>query len=283
MNKRLNAAPIAHDPPKPRDSTALIIRPPESDELVQDAHYDLKNPRSMVRLLPTFIVERVKYLPSRFLEMTEAELQEACFEANRPSDDARLLRIAFWEEYDRCQRYEEKQIDVSRVTQGICSVSYFANRFVTDYRLLAWMLRPPALYLNQLKDIHELSLRQLLAVIQLPIERDEKGKVDTKLIDLQQRIFQHVDMRIKGAIIQKIDQRNLSVNVDVDGNSPEGKKILEQSRTQHLSMSEVESKIKALEEKSIKLQAPTRIETDFMREVSPVVVDIPHSTDEIKK
>lgn len=253
-----------------KECTALVIRDNVEEPTLNEANYDLNNPRSMVSLLPKFLYDRVKLLPARFFVMTEEELAHECF-GGEPNEVSRRLRLAFWEEYDRCQRYQEKEIDIARVVTGICNMTYFKKRFIADWRLLCWILQPPPLYMTDLKDIHEMSLRRLLEVAKLPIERDEKGKVDTKLIDLQQKIFAHVDMRIKGAIVQKIDQRNLSVNVDVDPDSPEGKKILDASRPQHLSMSEVESKIKALESKSLELQAPMRIETDLMRETLPVV------------
>lgn len=225
------------------------------------AEFDESDPRSLVNLLPHFVKELVAKLPTELYEKTEAELRSMIFGEDEKEDEtSSRLRVAFWDEYDRVQRYEEDQMDMRRVTDRICTPVYLNKRFLSDPLKLAWLLHPPVGYDLNLKEIHLLSLRAMRAAMELPTT-DGKGKPNVKLIEAQMKIFQHVDMRIKGAVIQRIDQRNLNVNMNADA-SPEVAK--EVNRISSMTMEEIEDRIKFLEGKSKSLEAPGNVSVQLM-------------------
>lgn len=147
-----------------------------------------------------------------------------------------------------------------RVMAQICHAKFFNTRFISDPAKLMWMLHPPVGYDLNLKEIHLLSLRCMRAAMALEIV-DDNGKPNVKLIEAQMKIFQHIDMRIKGAVIQRIDQRNLNVNMNANA-SPEVEK--EVNRISSMTMEEIETRIKFLERKSKGLEAPGNVSVQLM-------------------
>lgn len=266
----------------PITPSLVVGQPTAPPALADTSHFDNSNPRSLINLLPKFIAEYAVLVPSKYFEMREEELAPVCFESGQPFDEARKLRISFWDEYDRCQRYDEKKMLVTRITDGICAEPYFIRKFITKQKHLAWILRPPTGYIAALQDIHDLSLRQMLAIVQLPLQKDDRGNWDTKLMNLQKAIYERTDARLKGAIaeVHQIDQRNLQVNVNATGK--EAKEMLgPNSAPTPLTFEEVESRIRQLEKKSVLLQAPSHIEPDLMRDISPSVPEnVPVEIDE---
>lgn len=224
---------------------------------------DLGDQQHFLNLLPAFLQDAVIRLPDRYLEMTEEELRELCFgrkNAEVPSVHERL-RLALWEEYDSAIRFKKNMIDVSRAIHGICTLGYFVNRFIKDPKNVAWLIHPPADYMKGIKEILQMGTSQLREIMMM--SNLIGGKPNTKLMEVKLKIYQHIDMRVKGAIIQRIDQRNVSVNVDAT--AEQAKQIVETVAPSQLSMAEVDAKLKELEGKSLRLAAPARVEVDLMK------------------
>ncbi len=243
-----------------------------SAEHEEMAHFNTEDPRSLINLLPKVIRDYAVLVPITYFELTEKELEDECFQNSPAFDDARRIRISFWDEYDRVCRYGEKKMQLTNICAGVCTEVYLTRKFITKQRFLAWMLRPPAAYVAALTDIHDIGLRQMLEIIKMPIQRDDKGNLDVKLMNLQKSIYERADARLKGAIAvvisQSVDQRNLNVNVNA---SPgQAKQMLGSSPSQP-SFEEVESRIRQLEQKSVLLQAPSQVTPDLMRNMSPPV------------
>jgi len=81
----------------------------------------------------------------------------------------------------------------------------------------------------------------MIETLKLPILYNAKtGLPDAQLLTVKQKIYEYVDQRMHGSIIQRqqIDQRSLNVNVDA---TPE------QVSATPESMDELDKKIKALE------------------------------------
>lgn len=253
----------------------VVGLPAPREELLDDHNFDVENPRSMINLLPKVLRDYAVLVPQEFFEMTEDQLKLACFDTGVAFDEARRLRLSFWDEYDRAARYDSGKMDMKNITGGICAHMYFLKKYVTNQKWLAWMLTPPTGYIAALTDIHEISLRQMLAIVQLPLERDDKGRWDVKLMNLQKSIYERADARLKGAIAQvqqisqTVDQRNVNVNIAATPSQAKGM-LGPNTGPSSLSFEEVESRIRLLEKKSVSLQAPSHIETDLMRDISPV-------------
>lgn len=166
-----------------------------------------------------------------------------------PTPTAQRLRNSIWAEYDRVQAAHARILVISNVVRGICTMSYFVHKFCTDEKLLTWILYPPAAYKEAMGDILDVGLRQMRQIMAHPVT-DRYGVVNTKLCDIKFRILQHVDMRQKGAIIQRIDQRNLNMNWEM----AKGEVPLGDGGEQ--SLEDIERKIKKLEGESKRLSSP---------------------------
>jgi len=241
---------------------------------------ELSNQQQFLNLLPAFLQEKIAQLPATLFDLSEEELSARLFGEEEPSEAHQLLRQAFWDEYDRCLRYKVPMMDVYRIIHGVCSLGYFTNRFLREPENLAWLIVAPTDYLKSMKELLLMGTAQFREILKMP-NANPDGSPNTKLMDVKFKIIQHVDMRVKGAIIQRIDQRN--INVNLDGDSPDGQKALADSRpVEELGMNEVDAKLKELEKKSLALSAPARIEVDLMKPPT-VMLDADEETQGIQK
>lgn len=213
----------------------------------QMAEFDQTDPRSIFNLLPQFLQQAASQVADDIWELSEDELSKQLEVSGEVPTEYYRLRIAFWDEYDRVQRMLESKLDVSRVTWGVCSVVTLMKWSRSNHLLLAWLLRPPPAYTLLLKEIHSLSLKNQLEVMKMPLT-NERGNPNVKLIEAQLKIFQHMDIRLKGGFIQRIEQKNLNVNVDGES--------LPTGNNKSLSLQEMEVEIKKLREQSKLLEIP---------------------------
>lgn len=228
------------------------------------------DPRQFVHLMPHAMRLCVDRLDAKYFELSEEELKLECFGEEEPTATAQRLRIAFWDEYDRVQRLNEPVIQMRNVVKGICQLPHFVNRFMANPNYLAWMLHAPSDYTNSLKEIHQLSIRVLRKIMLMNPEMPN-GLPNVKLIEAQNKIFQHVDMRIKGAIIQRIDQRNLNVNVNTEADETNAKAANHAAR---LTMTEIDDKLALLQKRSQALAAPSAITVDLMKNTLPDIIEV---------
>jgi hypothetical protein len=242
---------------------------------------ELSSQQQFLNMLPAFMQEKVALLPATLFELSESELKDRLFGDEAPSQVHQLLRQGFWDEYDRCQRHKIHMLDAYRIIHGVCSLGYFTNRFLAEPENMAWLIVAPTDYIKQMKEILQMGTSQFREIVAMP-NTNMDGSPNTKLMDIKFKIIQHVDMRLKGAIIQRIDQRN--INVNVDGESAAGQAAVADAARPvgELSMVEVDAKLKALEQKSLALSAPVRLDVDLMK-TPTVMLDADEETEGIQK
>lgn len=226
-------------------------------ELLEE--FDLGNPRAMVNLVPGYIRERILMLNPEVLLMTEAELEWKNW-YNQIPEDAQIFRDAFWDEYDRVMRYNEPMFDPNRILRDGFSAMW-AREFVRDKYRLAWLIRIPREYEVALKDIHRLGLKQMRVIMAMALEKD--GKFNVKLGELKFKILQHIDTRLKGAVIQRIEQKNLNVNVEAGGSAGIPEKPL--------TMDDIDARLARLRRESKSLEAPGSVQVDLMKPIMEAV------------
>jgi hypothetical protein len=186
--------------------------------------YDLSNPRCLMNLLPVKVREKVQealFEEGALFELDEQELYKRLKSPSVGTDgktrDGTItatdnrLRLKFWMEYDYCQGVAAKEIDMTRVYAGICTYEYFHRRYLNSPRKVAWLLCPPSSYQFKANEALEFALEQLRDILDTP-HTSGMGKIDTKLAELKLKIFQTLDIRIKGAPVQRIIQANLHGN-----------------------------------------------------------------------
>jgi hypothetical protein len=232
---------------------------------------DTSNPYSLASLLPPPIRRRVPEIPTEFYELSEDAMAEELFGSiNKIDPLLNRLRIALWDEYDRCQKHQLKQMDMLRLYRGICTTSQF-YKVLNDPKALGFYLTPPTAYTLACKELLTLTVRKMREAINMPLY-DKKGNPNTKLIEAIIKIHEKMDMRIHGAVIQRIDQRNLNMNINASAD-PNTEK--EANRAAIPSLEAINDEIARLEAKSMALSAPSiRAPEILPTNPKPEVIDV---------
>jgi hypothetical protein len=221
------------------------------DKVLEDGGFSFDVDRHFLRLLPRFVQDRVTAIPLVWWDFSEEEIvQKTWPEHNAPDSVCEKLRIALWDEYDRCFRFKIAAMDFERCLRGICTMGYFRARVLADPGRIVFLCTPPPLYENEVRRLHQKGLSQLQQILDLPLLLPD-GSPDAKIADVKRRIYESLDLRLKGAIVQRIDQRNINVDIKSDGS------ILHAERPdEDKSMEELEKELLLLEQRSQSLSVP---------------------------
>lgn len=139
-------------------------------------------------------------------EKTLYKLLRSQEETPTPTDHR--LRLKFWFEYDQVRERGGQVMRMPHVIAGITTPQYFSEVFIKRPEKLAWLLCPPASYLVKTEEGLSFGIDQLRDIL----EQDHilpNGRVDTKLGELKAKITMMLDARVKGAVVQ----RSLNLNV----------------------------------------------------------------------
>ena len=194
--------------------------------------YDEDNPYSLINLVSPMLRKAIENLPIRHFRYNEKELRRSA----KPSPEICRLRISFWDEYLLAIE-QQRKMEVINVVKGVCSVPFFYDVLVRDPNILAYIVVAPADYQLAMREMLELGWSRMREVLEMDLEleepynakvfNEETGKTETvtkfrkvpniALIGQMRALVQMLDMRIKGAVIQRmqIDQRNLNLNATV--------------------------------------------------------------------
>jgi hypothetical protein len=176
---------------------------------VYDANVgDQKNPKSLVNLVPDVLAGAISGLPQDLLAMSPEEL-EAKAPRKRFSHREHQLRLSFWNEYERSVSSGSK-MNLTRVYSGICTRKAFYD-IVHDPLKLAFVVHAPDNYAIAMEELLLLGVRRLREILMLPL-RGKDGRPDARIAEVVLKAYEKVDMRVHGAIVQRVEQRNLNVN-----------------------------------------------------------------------
>ncbi len=223
------------------------------DELF-DPILDEKNPQSVFSLSPFWFREVLLNLPEDLFELNEHELVTKIWKNGQPDPTSQLLKLNFWNEYEIAAQ-SQTVINFQKVIHQVCPLNFFRRKFIPNKDKLSWMLRVPCSYEAEVHDLHKLGIRTMRLVLSMsPL--DAKGNVNNRLVDCQRKIFEHIDQRSQGGIIQRIqqnvNQRTTTVHEDSSATS------------QPVSMDEIEHRLAQLEHKSKMLQTPGKLEVQIL-------------------
>lgn len=229
------------------------------------ARWGADQPDSVLNVIPKELGELALALPDELFKLSENVLEKS---AQVTRQDQRI-RIQFWEEYERAHKVAD-QIDFGNVIAGtgLPTWGVYWEKLKSNQQLLAWLMQPPAHYRLQMKEAHQLGLKRLVDILDLPLmKKDAKGNEvpDTAVALLILQAFKLVDQRLHGAVTQKI------VQAHIHETKPEG----EPAAT---NMAEVDRKLEALKKE---LENPTpvaitgAVPEKQVIEVKSEVVDVP--------
>lgn len=176
-------------------------------------YLDIHNPQHFINLVPQKLRDLILEIPHNFFTYSEPKLIQEFFNGEADESDI-ILRLNFWEEYNRCF-LSLRQMKTEKICDGSMSPTNFYRYFSSHPGRLAFMITEPARTQNRLKYAFHLSVQNMIALIKKAEMINQKtGLPDSKLMSLKIDLFKYLDQRLHGSIIQKIEQKNLNVNVE---------------------------------------------------------------------
>lgn len=185
-----------------------IVKPEDQPQEISSAGYDIfneSNPRSVINIVPEPVRRAMLLIPGEYLAWDEQMLKRQI----KPNATTSRLRISFWQEYNRAQE-DNKPINITRVYAGVCTNGFFYNKFLPQSALVAWMITPPTDYMKAMQETLVEGVDQLREIVTLPV-RDQSGAPIYQNIDRILKAFAIVDNRVRGAVVQKIETKNMHV------------------------------------------------------------------------
>lgn len=180
--------------------------------------WDRTEDRSVINLVPNAVaaamIDASKSKPELF-GLDERDLFAALKRMEKtPSPTDNRLRMAFWLEYDRSQM-EMKPMNMTNVFAGVCTKQLFYGNYLHSAERVAWLLCPPVKYIVKIEEALDFGLDRMRDILSIPVQ--EPGRpVNVKLAELQAKIVAMLDQRSKGAVTQRIEQRNMNLNISTN-------------------------------------------------------------------
>lgn len=226
----------------------FIQNTPEPRAEAHSHPLDLSEPRSPINLSNATMQEKIKAAAAaepELFELDEANLYDALKKSKRtPTATDNRIRLAFWNEYNRCLASGRHEMDPFYIFSGICVRNYFYNQYLMQPHRVAWMMCMPVSYEVSAREALSYGMERMRQYLSIdPTYVDAKGNVgvNTRLMELQAKIVTMLDNRIHGAATQRIEQKSLSINVSDKkiGMELEGKTIAELDH----SIKQIEAKL----------------------------------------
>lgn len=198
----------------------------------------------MCNLVSPEIAKAILAIPEKYIDLTEEECEKKFPD---PPATTNMIRRMFWLEYDRAVETRMK-MDMTRVYTGVCSrQAFYKNLQSIDF--IAWMVCPPQEYLVQTEELLAIGLKQIRQILMLPVVG--QFGVDTKLAEVKLKAVMMLDMRLKGAYVQRSMQYNHNVNenhntntnVSVDGNTDANLSIDEKIKQLEIEIEKTQSRV----------------------------------------
>lgn len=204
--------------------------------------FDRMDERSVLNLLPTMfqaqLIEAQRKAPDLFGLDEKTLMHELGSRRMKPTPTDNRLRIAFWLEYDRAQAAQRK-MNLGMVYLGVCSRQTFSVNYARYPEKIAWMLTPPVSYETKMSEALDFGIDRLRQILDEEIILPT-GLVNMKLAELQTKIIFMLDQRLKGAVIQRIEQRSMNVNLNASSSGVA-------QAAMELTMEDIDKKLKELE------------------------------------
>jgi len=183
---------------------ALMDPPPQTTQLIDDSEKVC-----LLNLVHPAFRPRLADIPVTVLELSFEELTKRL----RPTVTMYRLRYMFWSEYEFAIQ-TGSMLRMARVWRGICSESYY-DALIKNQLFLAFMINPPTDYITVVKESLQAGMENLRKIVSADVF-DEDGRMNPRAADVVIKGIALLDLRVKGAVIQRIDQRLVSLNVNKD-------------------------------------------------------------------
>ena len=109
------------------------------------------------------------------------------------------IRMKFWLEYDEAISHSRK-MNTHSLYNGLCERQTFAE-MIRDPIKMAWIFTRPPFYDATIASLHQYSLLWIRKMLEEPDSR--AGKDRPAIIAAKLKIFEQLELRVKGSVVQK--------------------------------------------------------------------------------
>lgn len=204
---------------------------------------DRSNPDSVLSICPLEMVDVITAALAKFDNWYTHPERIIRQRANVDDRDERL-RLTFWDEYTSATA-ARRRMALSNVTTCLAHAGVYHNFYAKRLDKIAWMIYPPRNYSQSLKNILDKGLGKLQEIMELPILKPN-GQPDVSVITQVIKVFQLVDARVKGAVVQRLHIEQKSLNVNVDGSPQQA--LPDMSSMSLAQLEALEAKLARIEE-----------------------------------
>ncbi len=192
--------------------------------------WDKEDSRSLIRLMPEVFLRAALALPEEFKDLDDQTLKQR-YKFN-PSATDHQLRLSFWLEYDRVQSQLLLRMVTAMIIRGIITEEYLYKHYFAHPARMAFLLIPPKSYTIKMQEMLENGLEQMREIQDLPhtsVNARGEIQINTKVLELKFKIMTYMDMRLNGAIAQKLQIEQKNMNVNFHGTAKELNQVMEKN------------------------------------------------------
>lgn len=186
---------------------------------------DEADPRSLINMVPQHFKDAILNIAKNYpeyLTLPEYDLKKLL----EPDDTDDEIRVAFWHEYVRAQDAGNK-IRLITAFSNFCSDHYFYHKMITNPKKVAWIICRPAHYMMSLEASLDNGRRSIKKIMAMKIF-DDNGNIKPKEAGIFLKAYEMLDNRVRGSVIQRIEQKSVHYRADdADKASDELKRLRE--------------------------------------------------------
>lgn len=172
---------------------------------------DIDDPRSVVNLLPKVVSDSIKNVSEKYphyLTESEADL----YELLRPLRLDEKLRVGFWHEYYRAQDSGQQML-VKNIYGPFVSHKTFYQKIITNPQRLAWIICKPSEQIMSMEASMIFGIEQLDKFMKMKLFDDGGKLISSKDGMVFLKAFELLANRVKGAVVQRIEQKTASMHL----------------------------------------------------------------------
>lgn len=217
---------------------------------LQTTYFNLSDEHHFINLIPDSFREAVLKIPPYFLELSEKDLIKEVY-GDTPNEIDTLIKMEFWDLYEA--NFEAKKpITMRALIKGTCDERTFRS-LLTESGRVAYIIRQPTKLQNRIKYAHSFAVNEMIKLLTEPEPINTRtGVPDAKLKQLKFQIYQYLDQRLHGSLIQRMQVEQKTLQVNIDGNTTT-------NTTKPQTAEELEARLKEVETELLQLQ-PAQIQ-----------------------
>lgn len=204
-----------------------------------------EDPYSVIRLVSDSFRRAMLEIPEEWRGYQEGDIRTK----HKITPTLNQLRLSFWLEYERCRAQMVPRMCMTNVFCAIVPEETFYQKILRDYRSVAWIITPPVSYTVRLEEMLHLGYERIREMLEAPLFDERTGKLDTAAAKLVLQATMMIDMRLKGGIVQKLEHKNISLNVNMKTGS---QNVMHAD--QNLRLEEIEEELRRLEKREALLE-----------------------------